>query len=148
MANNLDRVNCPNAYHTRKRLEKLGFEIFDEKATEANKARSEFQENVRRAAEDTQQVRARRLRAASSTPERYVSEVVVYKRNPDVVAERLSRANGQCENCNQPAPFRRQSDNTPYLEVHHVKPLAEGGEDSLENTQALCPNCHRAAHFG
>jgi hypothetical protein len=35
----------------------------------------------------------------------------------------------------------------PYLEVHHVKPLAEGGPDLVENAVALCPNCHRRCHL-
>jgi 5-methylcytosine-specific restriction protein A len=26
--------------------------------------------------------------------------------------------------------------------------LAEGGEDTVENALALCPNCHRRLHFG
>lgn len=58
------------------------------------------------------------------------------------------RAEGNCESCNQPAPFKRASDGTPYLEVHHVIPLSKGGLDVIDNVQALCPNCHRKAHFG
>nr|WP_275041241.1 HNH endonuclease signature motif containing protein [Halomonas meridiana] len=46
------------------------------------------------------------------------------------------------------APFNRKSDGSPYLEVHHRKPLAEGGDDTVANAIALCPNCHRAAHYG
>ena len=34
------------------------------------------------------------------------------------------------------------------LEVHHTKPLAEGGEDTVNNAEALCPNCHKEAHYG
>ena len=68
-------------------------------------------------------------------------------RNPDVVVEALLRANGVCERCKKPAPFARRSDGTPYLEVHHRIPLAVGGEDTVENAIALCPNCHRAAHY-
>jgi 5-methylcytosine-specific restriction protein A len=34
------------------------------------------------------------------------------------------------------------------LEVHHKKQLSEGGEDTVENAIALCPNCHREAHYG
>ncbi|WP_415859815.1 HNH endonuclease [Bacillus cereus] len=71
-----------------------------------------------------------------------------YKRNPDVIAEVLERANGYCEKCKQEAPFKRAKDGTPYLEVHHVVPLAQGGEDSVENAVGMCPNCHRKAHFG
>ena len=35
---------------------------------------------------------------------------------------------------------------SPYLEVHHVKTLAEGGPDTPNNTVAICPNCHSALH--
>ena len=92
--------------------------------------------------------RKKRLKHAAKKPE--VIEVVTtqYKRNPDVIAEVLERANGYCEECKQEAPFKRAKDGTPYLEVHHVIPLAKGGEDSVENALGLCPNCHRKAHYG
>ncbi|MCD8189512.1 MAG: HNH endonuclease [Clostridiales bacterium] len=35
----------------------------------------------------------------------------------------------------------------PYLEVHHVVWLSRGGADSLDNTVALCPNCHARVHI-
>ncbi|CAH7245263.1 e14 prophage; 5-methylcytosine-specific restriction enzyme McrA (fragment) [Vibrio chagasii] len=60
----------------------------------------------------------------------------------------MVRANGTCEICYKPAPFIRKTDNTPYLEVHHKLPLAQGGPDTVDNVLALCPNCHRQAHFG
>ena len=72
----------------------------------------------------------------------------VFKRNPDVIAEVLERASGKCEYCNKPAPFKRASDGTPYLEVHHEIFLSQGGDDSVDNAVALCPNCHKEAHFG
>ncbi|PFL57175.1 endonuclease [Bacillus cereus] len=92
--------------------------------------------------------RKERLKKAGRKPD--VVEVVTtqYKRNPDVIAEVLERANGYCEECKQEAPFKRAKDGTPYLEVHHVIPLAQGGEDSVENAVGLCPNCHRKAHYG
>lgn len=70
-----------------------------------------------------------------------------FARNPHVAAETLDRANGICENCKKPAPFRKKS-MQPYLEVHHKVPLSEHGDDTVQNTAALCPNCHREAHFG
>ncbi|TOJ58505.1 hypothetical protein CGI36_22670 [Vibrio parahaemolyticus] len=27
-------------------------------------------------------------------------------------------------------------------------PLKDGGSDTVENVKALCPNCHREAHYG
>ncbi|PSW01246.1 HNH endonuclease signature motif containing protein [Photobacterium aquimaris] len=64
------------------------------------------------------------------------------------VAKALYKANGICEACHQPAPFIKKSNGQPYLEVHHIKSLSDGGKDSLENVQAICPNCHREMHFG
>ena len=72
----------------------------------------------------------------------------VYRRNPDVIAEVLHRALGKCEGCLSPAPFERASDGSPYLEVHHRILLSQGGEDTVANAFALCPNCHRKLHFG
>lgn len=32
------------------------------------------------------------------------------------------------------------------LEVHHVRPLREGGGNALANLRTLCVACHKAAH--
>jgi len=45
-----------------------------------------------------------------------------------------------------PAPFIG-NDGLPYLEVHHVMPLASHGSDTATNAVALCPNCHRCCHY-
>lgn len=55
------------------------------------------------------------------------------------------RAGKHCEGCGAEAPFESQSG--PYLEVHHLTRLADGGADSPENVIALCPTCHRRAHY-
>ncbi len=67
-------------------------------------------------------------------------------RDPRVVHAVLVRANSRCESCGDEAPFVRD-DGTPFLEVHHVAPLSDGGSDRQENALACCPNCHRAFHF-
>jgi hypothetical protein len=59
----------------------------------------------------------------------------------------LRNSIGICECCNKGAPFSG-ADGTPYLEVHHVRHLAHGGSDTLSNTVAVCPNCHRELHHG
>ncbi|MFM7468180.1 MAG: HNH endonuclease [Vampirovibrionales bacterium] len=38
-------------------------------------------------------------------------------------------------------------DGTPYIEVHHIIPLHQGGEDGLWNLSTLCAHHHRMAHF-
>lgn len=55
------------------------------------------------------------------------------------------RANGICEGCEETAPFETKSG--PYLEVHHLTRLADGGADLPQNVIALCPTCHRRAHY-
>ncbi len=59
----------------------------------------------------------------------------------------LQRASGKCEFCNEQAPFSKD-DGTPYLEVHHIKRLSDGGPDKPEWVAGVCPNCHREAHYG
>jgi len=92
--------------------------------------------------------REERLKKANKRPEEIEVVSKTFKRNADVITAVLDRANGFCEKCESKAPFIRAKDNTPYLEVHHVIQLADGGEDSVENAIAVCPNCHRECHYG
>ena len=107
-----------------------------------------FQMQVEASLNDSRAARLRRIQHANAIPARVAATSFVFVRNPDVVAETLAQANGTCQDCHSPAPFHRRSDSTPYLEVHHRRPLAEGGTDTLDNAIALCPNCHRKAHYG
>ena len=95
----------------------------------------------------TPEARRKRLAAAPKMPATATVSTRVFLRNADVVADVLHRANGVCEICRKQAPFMRRN-GTPYLEVHHRVQLALGGEDTVENAVAACPNCHREAHFG
>lgn len=92
--------------------------------------------------------RQRRLARADPVPPRVEVRTTAFVRNTDVVAEVLQRAEGVCEGCREPAPFIRAADGSPYLEVHHRVPLARGGEDTVANAIAVCPNCHCQRHFG
>lgn len=91
--------------------------------------------------------RLSRLHSAPVAARRVKVITYAYLRNPDVVAEVLFRAQGNCERCGNSAPFLRRSDGTPYLEVHHRVTLASGGADAVKNAEALCPNCHRELHY-
>jgi 5-methylcytosine-specific restriction protein A len=92
--------------------------------------------------------RLKRLSSAPRIPRRGYVLQKVFLRNADVVAEVMDRAGGICERCGTPAPFISAKTKKPYLEVHHKKTLASGGEDTVENAEAVCPNCHRQAHHG
>lgn len=79
-------------------------------------------------------------------PPKDLSVSTGFRRSAEVAAWTLYHAKGTCVLCEQPAPFVSQYGH-PYLEVHHVQPLGEGGPDTVDNVVALCPNCHRRAHF-
>ncbi len=68
-----------------------------------------------------------------------------YYRDPVIARYAKERANGVCQLCGMPAPFE-DKDGNPYLESHHIIWLSAGGEDTIENTVALCPNCHKRMH--
>ncbi|AOI99519.1 HNH endonuclease [Burkholderia sp. LA-2-3-30-S1-D2] len=82
----------------------------------------------------------------SKAPDRTTSTTTSFVRNPQVKAWVLERANGTCEACDQPAPFIG-ADGFPFLEVHHLRKLADDGSDTVTNAAAVCPNCHRRLHF-
>jgi 5-methylcytosine-specific restriction protein A len=81
-------------------------------------------------------------RPASTT-----TQITQYHRDAAVKAWVLQKAGGKCDCCQLPAPFKG-SDGEPFLEVHHVRHLAESGPDTVTNAVALCPNCHRELHYG
>lgn len=115
---------------------------------ENEKSNASFDDAVKASLDDLESERRERLKNANPEPRKVWRKVAVYVRNPDVVAEVLQRADGSCEACGEVAPFIRSSNGTPYLEVHHRKQLSAGGDDTVENAIALCPNCHRKEHFG
>ena len=109
---------------------------------------SNFNAAIEMSKRDSSAAREMRLKSADTTPAVIITKTKTYLRNPDVVAEVLIRAAGNCELCKKPAPFQRKSDGTPFLEVHHKEQLAHGGKDTVQNAIAVCPNCHRKQHHG
>lgn len=83
--------------------------------------------------------------SGNPAPAKVERTVTAYERDPAVVAAVLRQAGGRCELCAEDAPFVRE-DGSPFLEVHHVETLADGGRDTPDNAVALCPNCHRLMH--
>jgi len=74
-----------------------------------------------------------------------VGATTVRYRNRYIAEYAKRKANGVCQLCNMPAPFL-DKDGEPYLESHHIEWLSNGGEDSIDNVVALCPNCHKKMH--
>lgn len=68
-----------------------------------------------------------------------------YIRDPYVSEYAKRIADGRCQLCGWDTPFT-DNECKPYLRTHHIEWLSKGGADTLENTVALCPNCHRKMH--
>ncbi len=112
------------------------------------KYEEELKQSIAASLGESEDARRKRLASALKMPRLMTVLTTVYSRNPDVIVEVLNRVNGKCEICGRPAPFDKKSDGAPYLEVHHIKQLSFDGLDTVSNAQAVCPNCHRRAHYG
>lgn len=82
----------------------------------------------------------------ANAPEKREVTTNQYKRNPYIAELAKRQANGICQLCGEKAPFIT-ADGKPYLETHHIRWLSEGGSDTIDNTVAVCPNCHRKLHI-
>lgn len=89
--------------------------------------------------------RQKRARAANGAPTAHTVLSVQYSRDPNVVEYVKDEAEGKCDLCEEEAPFKTKN-GEPYLECHHLRQLADGGDDAISNAVALCPNCHRKMH--
>jgi hypothetical protein len=91
------------------------------------------------------ELRAVAVRSARKLPPTVTAQTIVRARCLAIAKYVQARAGGVCEGCRTQAPFRTK-EGTPFLEVHHIKRLADEGPDHPANAAALCPNCHRKAH--
>lgn len=95
---------------------------------------------------DLSELRELALRTSSAKPSSREIAANTYQRSAAVKLYALTRAAGVCEGCGVSAPFMT-AQGRPYLEVHHINKLSDGGPDHPGHVIALCPNCHRRAHY-
>jgi 5-methylcytosine-specific restriction endonuclease McrA len=123
----------------------IGKEVFVWKAGKADVV-SEIGRRIAKAAKPKDLLK--KAREATGKPPRQMRQVADFRRNLAVVGGALSRASGNCEMPSCSVQLFRRDDGRNFLEVHHILPLAEGGEDTMKNAAAVCPMCHRELHFG
>jgi len=82
----------------------------------------------------------------SQTPARREYLIETYARNRGWVKEAKDKFGSLCmyPECKNTFP---KPDGEPYIEVHHVVPLFEGGEDAIWNLAVVCAHHHKMAHF-
>jgi 5-methylcytosine-specific restriction enzyme A len=83
----------------------------------------------------------------TETPNWRMAKQIRRQRSSEIKEYVLRRANGICELTAEKAPFAK-ANGQPYLEVHHIKKLSDGGLDHPINCAAITPNAHREIHFG
>ena len=115
-------------------------EMISQDVFEQNQANTE-----KLAKEMTLQDLKEKIAQQPEVPKKVTIKSQTAERSPYVAEFAKKVANGMCQLCGQPAPFK-DSDGTPYLESHHIVWLAQGGPDTIYNVVALCPNCHRKMH--
>jgi 5-methylcytosine-specific restriction enzyme A len=107
--------------------------------------RKAFDNDEERALKDPLEVLRKRIESSNRGHGFRHATTDIFLRNPDVSAYAKLVADGVCQLCNMPAPFQNKK-GQPFLETHHIVWLSKGGEDAIDNTVALCPNCHRKMH--
>ncbi|MCK5630643.1 MAG: HNH endonuclease [Nanoarchaeota archaeon] len=113
------------------------------KEDKLNKSEEQNQRIIRKYSSEELRKRIDAQQKKSGTRKTFSSQ---YVRSPYIVELAKRNAKGICQLCANQAPFKDKNDE-PFLETHHIEWLSQGGEDSIENTVALCPNCHRKMHI-
>lgn len=99
---------------------------------------------------DLTELREQAENAATTTPQTTQETTTPgsrYSRAPEIKAYAKARADGVCEGCENPAPFLDKNGD-PYLEIHHIHELGDGGADHPDFVIAICPTCHSRIHYG
>jgi hypothetical protein len=86
------------------------------------------------------------LPVGNQRPKKVESMTTSFERLPGVRVHVTRRAMGRCELCGSKALFKDRW-GQPFFEIHHVRTLASGGSDTVQNAVCLCPNCHRRCHY-
>jgi 5-methylcytosine-specific restriction endonuclease McrA len=127
---------------------RIGTQLFlsKEKSNAAKPFAGELGRQLAKSVDPSRVIAKAKLR--KGPPPRQKRTINDFIRDPYVVAAALLRAKNLCEMPNCTSLLFNRDDDKPYLEVHHITPLGEGGDDELNNTSALCPRCHRELHYG
>ncbi|HEY1717965.1 MAG TPA: HNH endonuclease [Verrucomicrobiae bacterium] len=80
-------------------------------------------------------------------PEKIITQVIRIVRDTKTAATLKERYDFKCQVCGEQIQI---TDNSFYIEVHHVRPLGGKhlGFDVVENMLVLCPNHHTMFDFG
>lgn len=86
------------------------------------------------------------VEVSRAEPQRREYLIETFARNRGWVVEAKNRFGAYCM-CSDCKNTFNKPDGKPYIEVHHIIPMADGGEDGLWNLAVLCAHHHKMAHF-
>lgn len=115
-----------NTANLEKKLKRLKFEDLEIRAKEVSRLNRE----------ESQKTEGKKAYRTVKTKQ--------FSRDANIAKYVKELSKGICQLCDEKAPFEK--DGEPYLHCHHIKYLAEGGLDVIENCVAVCPNCHARIH--
>ncbi|OMC75059.1 hypothetical protein BK121_03330 [Paenibacillus odorifer] len=107
------------------------------------KLKARHEKQAKKLSDEELKKRAQKARGGQSQRQ---ATITSFDRDAFVSEYAKRRARGICQLCDNPAPFINKQ-GKPYLETHHIQWLSRGGPDTIENTIALCPNCHKKMHI-
>ena len=81
-----------------------------------------------------------------SSPEKREHLIEIYARDIGWVSKAKEKYGYNCMYSKCENTFTKQN-GEPYIEVHHIIPLCQGGEDGIWNLAVLCAHHHRMAHY-
>ncbi len=92
------------------------------------------------------------IRQNEREPVKVVNTQTTYKRDAGLAKTVLVRSDYKCLLDEAHTTFTSK-DGHPYIEAHHLIPMSAQKDfdtniDRVENIVALCPNCHKAIHYG
>lgn len=99
--------------------------------------------------QEKEKLRERAIASGKKQPRFYDGKQRIYERSIWVMEFCKTRADYRCEitDCDY-TPFMILGRGENYVEIHHLKPLSEEGEDTIDNVACLCPNHHKEIHYG
>ncbi len=116
--------------------------------TEREHVEEAAQEFQRKSLEELLDRYARTRSGSDQKPRPRRARSTVYERDPLVVAIARARSGFRCEVPGCRSELFLTPDGTPYTEVHHIRSLADGGDDTIENVACVCVSHHREVHLG
>ncbi|TDM07718.1 HNH endonuclease [Macrococcus lamae] len=139
-------LKCYIAFLSDQRMrEEMSYDMMINNASEQDLIKEDNENDVLNSEEDNDKIKERRKKIL-------LNGRLIYQRSIKEVILAKEKFEWKCEINPKHETFIAASNNKPYVEAHHVIPMAvqelyESSLDISENISCLCPTCHRKIHL-